>query len=242
MSHALKWSCFLFLDICTWFPLVPSCATRAYQQEGVVPKCVTNDTEDGKWAQVRLFIFSGSQLMGGCVGAEMTDTVCSAWWWLIPKIYLPLGRKRAGKMMSLGLCRLPRSVSWLCHLLGKPFLSRAGLEKTSSFDSVYLHIQMLCVHVLVVLACKPSNVVKSLLSCCSNPVLSYHALLWAGGCAPSWRASPAEEGWLLVCFPRIQTDLLLFFCCIPLVSVCGQNSYCLFLFSPCYLIFILLPC
>lgn len=118
----------------------------------------------------------------------------SAWWWMYPKIYLTLGWKKAGKVMSLAFHRLPHAVSCICRLLGKCFLRGAGLEKTSSFDSTYLHIQMLRVHFLVVLPCKPSNVVKSLYSCYANPALAYCALLQAGdvagGSAPSWRASP----------------------------------------------------
>lgn len=39
LAWVTRWSeaAFFLLDICTWFPLVPSCALRAYQQEGGVP-------------------------------------------------------------------------------------------------------------------------------------------------------------------------------------------------------------
>lgn len=41
-SRALQPSCFSLPDICSRFPLVPSCATRANQQEGGVLQCPVN--------------------------------------------------------------------------------------------------------------------------------------------------------------------------------------------------------
>lgn len=147
--------------------------------------------------------------------------------------------------MSLALRRLPHAVSCLCCLPRKHFLSGAGLEKTSSFDNTYLHIQTLCACFLVILACKPSNVVRSLFSCYANPALAYRALLQAGdvagGSVPSRRAFPPRL--MRGGCQRVFLGFRQICCCVFLLHPCGQKHlYCLFLFRPHYLILILLPC
>lgn len=108
MSHALERSCFFFSLIFALGSLwchhvLRELISRKEESQSVA----ANDTDAGKWAETGLFVVFGSWLIRGCVRADLTDTVFSAWWWMYPEIYLSLGWKKAGKVMSLALRRLP---------------------------------------------------------------------------------------------------------------------------------------